>query len=288
MAVPIRREITDLVAIYSMERTIREVFVEGPSDRYLIEWALRESGDRNTKVREIDVINVPSDLLIAMSFENNNRGRLLALAAEIERRLGSTMALTAIPDSDFDLILQRKHKCSLVVFTDYACMEMYFLDRATLDKFLTVILRGFPKDARRVESDVLKALQEMFLIRLADHTLGWKLDIVPFLDFCSMQDDGVEFQNKKYVVRLLIANGEASRESQFLEEIEKHRCQLSGDPRNQIHGHDFTLLLAWYTRNHGKSGINQNFVERTLPGCREFASLMEETLFSTLVGRVRS
>jgi hypothetical protein len=276
------------VAICTMERTIREVFVEGPSDRCLVEWVLRETGDRNTKVREIDVVNVPSELLGAMSFENNNRGRLLALATEIERIVGSTVALTVLPDSDFDLILQRKHRCSSAIFTDYTCMEMYFWDRASLDKFLGLILRGFPKGAGRVQTDLTSALQEMFLLRLADHTLGWKLNILEFLDFCSIQDAGVDFQSEKYLVKLLIANGKAGKEVQFREEIERHRCRLSRDPRNQIHGHDFTALLAWYARNYGKSGINQGFVERTLPVCREYASLIEETLFKGLVVRVRS
>ena len=166
-------------------------------------------------------------------------------------------------------------------------MEMYFFDRAALDKFLTVLVRGFPKDAARVQSEIENALQEMFLVRLADHVLRWNLDVIPFLDFCSTQDDGVRFQNEEYVLRMLTANGKAGQKQRFLEEIARLRGQLSEDPRNQIHGHDFTALLSWYVRDHGRSGVNQTFVERALPGCRDYSSLMQEGLFRGLLDRVR-
>jgi hypothetical protein len=289
MALPEIREIDDLVALYKLEPSLRDVFVEGQSDASVVEWFLKTSGIPLANVNEITFVNVPAQMVCGAGLEDNNRGRVIALANELERRLnGEGATITAIVDSDFAVLLGIDLNSCFLMGTDYACMEMYFFNEQCLAKLLMLFVRGFPIAAAQVLADISAPLQELFLIRLANHTLGWNLKIIPYEDFFTLSGENTEFDRNLYIRRLLIANGQYPRLDGFLNEIETHRRRLTGDPRNQIHGHDFVAILARYIRLHRKRHINLELLNSVLPTCTELLWLAEERLFAQLTVRLRN
>ena len=59
-----RRTIAELVARYDLEPSLRDVFVEGPSDRTLVELALTFLGESNRiRAYEVDTVDLPAALV---------------------------------------------------------------------------------------------------------------------------------------------------------------------------------------------------------------------------------
>jgi hypothetical protein len=285
MPPPERRRIEELTNLYRLEPTLRDIYVEGPCDRSLIDWFLHEKGVRTATVTEIDFVEIPPHLVVGADLDDNNKNRLVVLAREVQRQLGPIPSLTCLVDSDFDRILGIKESAALLVSTDHACMEMYFYDARSMNKFLKLVVRGFHKTAAEVLLELRGTLQELFLIRVANHLLGWDLRLTQFERLCALTADGIAFNRPEYIRRVLLANARARQLEEFVDRIEICRRRLTADPRDQIHGHDFVALLAWYVRAHGKHRINRETVENSLPACTESDWLSEAEMFKTLLAR---
>ncbi len=105
-----RRLIHELVTMYKLEPKIRDVFVEGSLDRSLVDWFLSAGQVKDVSVREIDSIDVPTDLVEQAGFAKNNRGRVLTLARELQSKLNAeASSIACIIDADFDYILNNTY-----------------------------------------------------------------------------------------------------------------------------------------------------------------------------------
>ena len=58
-----RRNIDELITRYEYEPEIRDIYVEGPSDKAFITWFLSESGAVKVDVYEIEVVDIPPEIL---------------------------------------------------------------------------------------------------------------------------------------------------------------------------------------------------------------------------------
>lgn len=70
----IRRTIPELVAKYKLNSSVRDVFVEGQSDRKLLRWFMAAKGYDAAAVLEIDLIDVPPDMLAKYGLAETNPG----------------------------------------------------------------------------------------------------------------------------------------------------------------------------------------------------------------------
>jgi hypothetical protein len=283
-----RREITELAAMYELEPSLRDVYVEGPLDRSLVEWFLSEAHASSATVREIDSINVPAALVEKAGFENNNRGRVLALAKAIEDQLGpQSLPVTCVIDADFDYVLGTNHALTILLSTDYSSMELYFFDAAPLQKFLQLVIRGFPKSAQTLLTEVTDALSQLFAIRFASHVLHWNMPLVAFERCLSMAAQGVQLDVPEFIDRCLNSAGRFCEKAEFERVLNELRLSLTGDVRKRVNGHDFLNVLAWYVRHHKGQSVPKGF-DRSLVACVDFSTLRSNPLFEKLLERVSS
>jgi len=285
------RRIEELIVRYELEPQIRDVYVEGNSDKSLIEWFMREKGVKNTAVYEISTVEVPANKVKGYGLENNNKGRVITFALEIESRLGKEcLKVTCIVDKDFDIILDAENDCKLLLFTDYTCMEMYVFEEKCIDKYLSIFLGGFSKPAKDVLNCMSEVLKEVFLIRLANKLLDLKLNWIKFKRCCELCDNRIDFNRDDFVTRYLNSNKMISRKREFIEIIELWRKKLKEERRCQIHGHDFMELMSWYISKHGvdKKLCNEEVIKRGLFTCLEIEHLESQPLFEQLVSRVKN
>src|SRR5580704_9493260 len=120
------RLIKELVALYRLEPTVRDVFVEGSTDRSIVAWFLQREGLANASVREIDCVEIPGDMLARYQLSGGNRSKVIALGKELGQSLGeASIQATAIIDNDFDRLLGRNQGCGLILTSDYTSMDMY-------------------------------------------------------------------------------------------------------------------------------------------------------------------
>ena len=285
-----RRTIQELVAIYKFEPTTKDVIVEGSSDKCFIEWFLDETGIHNAVVYEISGFQVDEATVSKWAVENNNRGRAIALAHEMAEHVGDPACLACIVDADLDIVLKRKPACKIVLFTDYTCMEMYAFSSNVLGKYLKLNTRRFPKTGRMVLSEITPALERLFAIRVANSTLKWNLSAVSWERSCSITETGVKIDVADFVKRYLNKNGRTADLQRFMEEVSASEKKWTSDARNQVHGHDFVELLAWYIAQHkGFSRPAEDILERALfTAAAEPQVLQQEPLFKTLLSRLEA
>ena len=100
----LRREIGELVQRYTLEPTLKDVFVEGVLDASVLHWYLRESGKSEVIVYEISTVNVPSAILAKHGLTSGEKQRVLALAKELLIYLVNCPVLCVV-DADLDRVL---------------------------------------------------------------------------------------------------------------------------------------------------------------------------------------
>ena len=197
--------------------------------------------------------------------------------------------MTCVADSDFDRVNKTSYQCKLLLLTDYSCMEMYFFNDRSIQKLLTLVVRGFPKSANQVLTDIRGVLEQLFFIRMTNHELDWDLKYGRFERSCKWVKDKLVFDFQDYVDRYLNSAGKRAQKDDFLDVFGACRKRMGDDPRLQIHGHDFVDVLFWYIRKHkGSSSIKKNIIERSLFTCTDSSQLGKEQMFKTLLKRVQS
>ncbi len=284
-----RRSISELAALYQLEPEIRDVFVEGRHDRALFAWYLRHRTVRNVAVREIDVIDVPSGLVVDQQLDIGARGRILTLAFHLSRKLNqqSRKCPTFVVDADFDYATDQDGKGGLVLVTDFACTEAYLFSEHVIDKLVSVALMGSHVPATTILKELEPVLRRLFLIRLANHASGMQLSWVDFTRNCKVSGSVIHFDEVGFIERYARSDRKTmQRISSFVGGV---AAQLSGDARRFMNGHDFLELLRWYLRHIVQErrplDVEHTFV-RCVFACVEAATLDSFPLFQTLIQRV--
>jgi|SRR5882672_1324324 len=103
-----RWTLEELLSRYELEPSIRDIYVEGPFDQFFLQWFLQQSGLANIVAYPIDSVHLPGAVLDRLGLEHGNRGRVIALAHELEatspRDLRTQVA--CVVDADFDHFLK--------------------------------------------------------------------------------------------------------------------------------------------------------------------------------------
>jgi hypothetical protein len=117
-----RRTLEELVTRYQLEPELRDVYVEGKTDKILLEWFLEQRGVKNFAVYEIDTVEIPAQKLFEYGLNDNNRSRAIALALEIQNQLPELPHFTCIADKDFDWLFGKNYPCNSLLFSDYTSL----------------------------------------------------------------------------------------------------------------------------------------------------------------------
>ena len=246
-----RRTIAELLARYDLEPSLRDVYVEGPSDRTLVELAL-PAFVRGNQVRayEIDTVDVPLSLLDSRSLPNGNKGRVLALADELAARTTRDLRRNAVclADLDLDGILGRCRDYRLLVYTSGLSLDLVLAEPVVLDKLLSLVLLGFPQPATTLLDNMFPILNERLLHRLAAEEVGLGVE-PPALDkLCVFDGQTIEFRCDEFVRRHLNKGKCAHLASQFRDVVERYRPEVARWPRKYVHIDDFLELLHFCVR----------------------------------------
>ncbi|MBC6432891.1 hypothetical protein FM036_19965 [Nostoc sp. HG1] len=266
----VRRTLDELVTKYELEPDLCDIYVEGKTDKLLIEWFLDQKEHQGFVVYEIDPVEIPAQILFEQGLKDNNRSRVIALALYIQDKLSEIpLHLTCIADKDFDLLFGKEYQCDLLLFTDYSCLEMYLFNEVLLDKYLRLGLRLSQPRAREVLNQLSRVLEDLFLIRATNEALELNMTwLGKFSDCCELDKNNnpVQFDLKTFITKYLDSNGNRSQESSFITKLEELRAKELIEIRYKIHGHDFTELLCWYIRPYLRKEIRNSYNSEILAG----------------------
>jgi hypothetical protein len=237
-----RFSIDALIARYENEPTLREIFVEGRSEREVFEAFVEKRPARVLSVFSIDDVNVPRDIVEAR-FGSGNRGRVVALAHQLSASLIATArAPYCIADKDLNTVLDSDIDCGRLWFSDYACLESYLFDS---DNFRRIIRSFFGIEFSEDEYDALvAACNQLYLVRAARTVLEPKLALVDIRGSLNIRDGEIYFDLQDYLNRFLVSR-RRDMLTPFNEAIVELSRREADDPRNRIHKDDLAVIACW-------------------------------------------
>jgi Protein of unknown function (DUF4435) len=285
-----RRTIAELIARYEVEPTLRDVYVEGDFDVALISWFLREHRCDGVVVYTIGTVNVPADQVISAGLEDGEKGRVIFTCHQLAAALGESRQVTGIVDRDYDSVLGVALECPLLLFTDYACMEMYCFNAAVLERFFRLYVRKEEYTAAKFTAAAREVLREGFLMRATNQQLGLALSWLEMAGQCDVDVAKVALDSDNFVYKYLNKGSKTGMIKDFKAQLAAFRAAVgTADDRHCINGHDFVALLAKYIHNavSNKHLADPDAVERQVVAHLDFSALAEELLFKRLLERVR-
>jgi hypothetical protein len=165
----IRRTPEAIVIAHTMDRSRRELYVEGLRDRVFLSWLLDQSTDDVALILEIDFVDLPGPVL------GGNRGRLIQFANWLGDR---EIQIRMLADADWDRVLDRPVP-DRVWLTDHRDMEGYILCERCLDKVLRLGIGTEGVSAATLLAVVLEQGRRLGVLRLASELNNMNL---PFQD----------------------------------------------------------------------------------------------------------
>jgi hypothetical protein len=215
---------------------------------------------------------------------------VIAACLEFEKAVRSGQQVTGIVDRDYDTLTKKKHICSLLLFTDYACMEMYCFNEEVLGRFFRLFVRKSEYTPGDFISSILIVLQEGFLMRATNEELGCCLTWLEIEGQCKVKKRQTEFDSESFVKKYLNKSAKLNLLADFNKQLSIFREQLAGtDVRHSINGHDFIGMLAKYVSKamRNKNLADRDVIERQLISNLDYDKLSEEPLFKVLLARVK-
>ena len=280
-----KRELAELIAIYLFEDELLDIYVEGPTDKFILENYL------NYKNREKSVVEI-DDIDLSSIFEKyddldlrSNKDKLIALSRILTENEIVTK-VKCLVDRDFDGILNDLEINDFLLYTEYCCLESYFFCREHIDKLLKFGIKNFPIQTDFVIEQVGNVLSGIFRIRMIKKHFGLNFSI-PRIDNNTPVDKktGIcSFDFANYLNTFINSNNLGNRRAEietFLQEIEG---RIIDDVRSQLNGHDFIEVLFNYI-NKTKNTVNfriENF-ERAFYLAVQPNHLDKYELFETLI-----
>jgi len=289
-----RHKFEELVARYELEPDLRDIYVEGTTDKDLIEWFLKQKGQQDFAIYVIDTVDIPPERLNELKLNNNNRDRVIALALDMQHQLSDIPShLTCIADKDFDWLFQKNYECDILLFTDYSSLEMYLFNEKVLDKFMTLGLGLSNQPVNEILKNLSKVLEELFLIRATNEALDLKMTWLKEKDLgkcCSLKGTAIDLQTESFIVKYLNKNNQYNSQSIFVTKLQELKTNTITERRCKIRGHDFIALLCWYIKNklakNRKNFHDPKNVAVNLLLCVETEELAKEHLFQRLLKRL--
>ncbi len=260
-----KRNIDEIIAIYSLESELLDIYVEGLTDKFVIENYL-EYKNINKSVIEICDIDLSSlnERYADLDF-HSNKDKLIALSRILdENSIGSD--IKCVVDRDFDGILVELEINDYLVYTDFSCIESYLLSPKHIDKLLRVGIRNFPHQSEYVLTEISSVLCGLFIIRMINKQFGFNFSLPQKKShFVIDKKTGkCTFNFDNYLELYINVNKIRDRKKEILDFLEIISAKTPNDIRFKMNGHDFIDVLYSYV-NKIKNSVNfkiDNF-ERT-------------------------
>lgn len=249
---PIEREVfrtvSELVVLYELEPKVRDVFVEGITDKTLLEQFFDRSGIKGVNVYEISSVSILYEEFVEKALPDNNRSRVMVLAERLFEECSQDLEqrVVCVADLDFDALYGRQVTQPLLLFTDFVAVELYAFSVSAVKKFCSIVLKKPSIDAAAILDALEAPLRSLFLIRAIACELNLNVQMLAIEKNCEVSKSKVCLDVASYVQKLLNKAARPSDHQKFADRISALVAQVPSDARLAIHGHDYVDLLRYY------------------------------------------
>lgn len=238
-----KRTIDDLITRYSLEPSLTDIYVEGSSDKDILDYYFAHNSIDKIAY-EINSVEIPPEILKKYSLTNGNKQRVQALAKEFSI-IDDNLAVRFLVDKDFDHWVEKIEEIPRLVWTDYCSMELYFLTEEILENILIRISKSKLVDFKVFFDGMIDTLTKIYQIRLANEELNLKMQWIPIERYLFLDKGKISINISKYIEALLNKNQKFKSKSKLTASIKKWELKTTGDCRYCIRGHDLIDYLGF-------------------------------------------
>lgn len=234
------RKVIEIEALYLVEPELKDIYVEGPEETNIFELYLKSN-----EVNLISIDNVDFSETSGVELQSNKE-KVLFLNEYVTGKIGDRLPyLMFIVDRDFDTINDTIIKSSYLKYTDFANLEMYLFNEASIDKFLKIGLKNFPLEAENVIDVMKNVLFELFALRYSREVIDNSYKMLELDKLVKYKDSNFTYSPEDILTKFLSKNKAISKKERFLKEIQmvKEKYNEHNDVRLFVHGKDFIELF---------------------------------------------
>lgn len=282
------RPLDELKTIYATQPSVRDVVVEGTTDRNFLAWYLWRAGvAARFQIYPIDVrAEVDAPMVISKGEFVGCKGRIAAFAGEYESWDLSTPSLTCLVDSDYDTIdgVNRSYEClfstRLPALENFALMDGAFV-RFVHSTGNTVLATTAFRDS------MLPAMNQLFAVRRTLIALGG-MKLVGKIDrYLSDRSGSLALDADGLLFATLNSRGFAGRRDEAKAKLDATLDETRGLGLSGIHGHDVAIVVRHALGLSGR-GADLPSIEERMRLSIEFDEVDTDPAFRALAARVQT
>ena len=243
----LKRSIDEMLSIYLLEKDFIDLYVEGPTDKSIIENFFEYKG-KEVKVIEIDTLDFSdySDAINDLDLRSNKNKLIVLSRLLLENKIRTD--INCVVDRDFDGILNEIEENEYLLYTGYSCMESYVFTEVSIKKILDVGIRNFPFNSRQVFKEISGVVFFLFIMRIVNEKFDFNCTFPKIENnLTANRTTGVfNFDANSYLEKFINTNKLTSKSKIIKDYIIEVKSLLTNDKRFYMNGHDFILILFHY------------------------------------------
>lgn len=279
-----QRTVDEVVQLHNLEPHLKTIYVEGVSDKLLIE-RFNEYKDINDveviEINSIDFRDEYNDAECPCELKYNCKNKVIYLSQKLESTIEDPCVLCII-DRDFDLLLNHNHENCFLKYTDYNSLELYCYNKNCLRNLFTRCIRWPDAPIEDIITNLGIILRYIFHLRffLSQHS-SIKYELIDNRKDISLKKGTGEIQinQDSYSTKALAKNGLQSKKIELVAYLSKklsEECEM----KHEIRGHDFIYYLFIYLEKIGKSlKLSQDVLDKIIWEYLDLKDLEKEQLF---------
>lgn len=282
-----KRTVDEIISICKLESSTKNIYVEGLSDKLVIDNFLKKQKINDISVFDIECIDFsevfakmyPSELNI---LKDSNKEKVAFLTLKVEKESRNCHFLGII-DRDLDFVNNHIKSGKYLSYTDYNSMEMYLFSRDHIANLL--------KNTFRITSDVnfdqfINSIgyvcRTLFYIRAYLESFnGSMVDIKKDFSYdkrCNI----CQFDIENYIKKIIQVNKNVNSSGNLYKEIMEKVNTPIDDVRLEIKGHDYIKVLYLSICKHKKVNMDDIELANTYWVYLDDRELVNEPLFQRI------
>lgn len=283
-----KRNFSEILAICRLEPEMRNIIVEGVTDKLVLERFLKKEHKTGISIMNVDMICFDDEYPKLSEEEvkllkESNKEKVIYLTSKVEN-VSSTCQLLGIIDRDFDMILKKVRKGRCLAYTDYNSMELYLFK----EEYIIEIIANIYRISSNIDVNALMlSIGNVcrFLFFLHSYLIPFNGRMVDFCKSFSYDKHTNEcmLDMKKYLSKIL-QNNKLSDKAKIISD--KLRSQLNVpavDVRLEMRGHDFISVLYHALYKHKRISMSEEDFANSTWLCLDSQLLEAEPLFQRVL-----
>ena len=283
-----KRSFSELLAICRLEPEMRNIIVEGITDKLVIERFLKKEHKTGISVMNVDMICFDEEYKKISKEEvkllkESNKEKVIYLTSKVEN-VSSTCRLLGIIDRDFDMIFNKKREGRYLAYTDYNSMELYLFKEDYIIEIIGNIYRiSSDLDVKALMASIGRVCRFLFFLHCYLIPINGKMvDISKNFSY-DKQTNECKLDMDKYLPKILQNNKLADNPNIISDKLKSKLNIPAEDIRLEMRGHDFISVLYHALNKHKRISMSEDDFANSTWLCLDSHLLETEPLFQRVL-----